>query len=146
MRNTQPIFNIPPLKEKTGHVQVLEKKLKENEDLIEEYQLNIKEWDGSHEQKVGELESLISSLRKTISKKAEKLRSKRLERISKILEIKKKMRGKNYSTKGGEDEGNGTKGDKGKDSKGSKGKGGKKTKTYNYNVLKIAREVLRNTR
>ena len=87
----------------------------------------MKEWEEIHEQKVGELESLISSLRKNISKQADKIRRKSLERISETLEIKKKMRGKKrHGTKGGEDEGDGTKGYKGKDTKRGKGKGGKR--------------------
>ena len=41
-----------------GYVHELEKKLKENEHLIEEYQMKKKESKERHEQKVGELESL----------------------------------------------------------------------------------------
>ena len=56
----------------------VDKKLKENEHLIEEYQLKMKEWEERHEQKVRELERLISNLRKNISKQADKMRSQRL--------------------------------------------------------------------
>ena len=45
----------------------------------------MKEWEERNEQKVGELESLISSLRKNISKQVYKLKGKRLERISETL-------------------------------------------------------------
>ena len=78
-----------------GLVHELNKKLKEKEDLIEEYQLKMKEWEERHEQKVRELERLISNLRKNISKQADKMRSQRLERISETLEIKRQMREKN---------------------------------------------------
>ena len=50
----------------------------------------MKEWEEIHEQKVGELESLISSLIKNISKQDGKLRSKRLERIYESWNLKKK--------------------------------------------------------
>ena len=63
-------------------------------------------------------------MRKTISKQVDKLRRKRLERIFKTLELKKKEE-KNDSTEGGEDEGKGTKGYKCEDTKRGKGKGGK---------------------
>ena len=39
-----------------GPVRVLEKKLREKEYLIEEYQLKMKEWEERHGQKIGELE------------------------------------------------------------------------------------------
>ena len=85
----------------------------------------MKEWEESHEQKIGELESLFSSLRKKFYKQDDKLRRKRLERIFKTLELKKKEE-KNNSTEGGEDEGKGTKGYKCEDTKRGKGKGGKR--------------------
>ena len=72
-----------------GYVHELEKKLKENEHLKEEYQLKMKEWEERHEQKIGELESLVSSLRKTISKQADKIKGKMLEMIFETLAIKK---------------------------------------------------------
>ena len=80
-----------------GYVHELEKKLQENEHLIEEYQLKIKEWEERHEQKLGELESLISSLRKTISKQADKLEGKILEMISKTLQLKSKGEQKTFT-------------------------------------------------
>ena len=48
------------------------------------------------EKKVGELESIISDLRKTISRKADKPKGIRFARISETLKLKKKSRGKNF--------------------------------------------------
>ena len=59
----------------------------------------MKEWEESHEQKVGELESLISNLRKTISRQADKTKGTRLERISETLTFKKQSRGKKFPVK-----------------------------------------------
>ena len=57
----------------------------------------MKEREERNEQKVGELESLISSLRKTISKQDDKLKGKRLERISETLaQLKGKGEEKNF--------------------------------------------------
>ena len=89
--------------------------------------MNSKEWEGSHGNKVGELESIISDLRKTISRQADKEKGKRLARISETLKHKKQSRGKNISSeKGGEGEGKGTKGDDGKGKGKGKGKGRRK--------------------
>jgi len=85
--------------------------------------LKLKEWEGSHGKKVGELESIIFYLRKTISRKDDKPKGTRLARISETLKLKKQIRGKkNSSEEGGEGEGKGTKGDNGK----GKGKGRRK--------------------
>ena len=64
-------------------------------------------------------------MRKTISRKDDKLKGTMLERISKNLKLKKQSRGKkNSSEEGGECEGKGTKGDDGKGN--GKGKGRRK--------------------
>ena len=47
-----------------GPLQVMEKKIKEYEQVVQEYQLKLKEWEESHGKKVGELESIILDLRK----------------------------------------------------------------------------------
>ena len=83
----------------------------------------MKEWEGSHGKKVGELESIIFNSRKTISRKDDKLKGKMLARIFETLTLKKQSRGKKISTEeGGEGEGKGTKGGYGK----GKGKGRRK--------------------
>ena len=85
--------------------------------------MKFKEWEGIHGKKVGELESIIFYLRKAISRKADKPKGTRLERIFESLKLKKKSRGKKISSEeGGEGEGKGTKGDDGK----GKGKGRRK--------------------
>ena len=87
--------------------------------------MKLKEWEGSHVKKVGELESIIFGLRKTISRKADKIKGTRLARIYETLKLKKQSRGKNISSEeGGEGEGKGTKGDNGKGK--VKGKGRRK--------------------
>ena len=65
----------------------MEKKNKECEQVVQEYQLKLKEWEGSHGKKVGELESIISGLRKTISRQDYKPKGARLARISENLKI-----------------------------------------------------------
>ena len=70
----------------------MEKKIKEYEQVVQEYQLKLKEWEGSHGKKVGELESIISDLRKTISRQADKPKGTRLAMISETLKIKKQSR------------------------------------------------------
>ena len=83
----------------------------------------MKEWEGIHGKKVGELESIISDLRKNISRQADKPKGKRLARIFETLKLKIQSRGKKISSEeGGEGEGKGTKGDDGK----GKGKGRRK--------------------
>ena len=79
-----------------GPLQVMEKKIKEYEHVVQEYQLKLKEWEGSHGKKVGELESIISDLRKTISRKDDKPKGTRFARIFETLKLKKKSRGKNF--------------------------------------------------
>ena len=59
----------------------MEKKIKEYEQVVQEYQLKLKEWEGSHGKKVGELESIIIGLRKTIFGKDDKMKGTRLVRI-----------------------------------------------------------------
>jgi len=59
----------------------------------------LKEWEGSHGKKVGELESIISNLRKTISRQADKPKGTRLARISETLKLKKQIRGKKIPMK-----------------------------------------------
>ena len=106
-----------------GPLQVVEKKIKEYEQVVHEYQLKLKEWEGSHGKMVGELESIISDLRKNISRQADKPKGTRLARICETLKLKNKCRGKQFSSEeGGEGEGKGTKGDDGK----GKGKCGRK--------------------
>ena len=85
--------------------------------------------------KFGELVSIISDLRKTISRKADKAKGKRLARISKSLKLKKQSRGKTISSEeGGEGEGKGTKGDDGK------GKGKGKSRRKNTRTCTISLE------
>ena len=92
-----------------GPLQVVEKKIKEYEQLVQEYQLKLKEWEGSHGKMVGELESIISDLRKNISRKDDKMKGTRLAKISETLKLKKQSRGKKISIEeGGEGEGKGT--------------------------------------
>ena len=59
----------------------------------------MKEWEGSHGKKVGELESIIFDLRKTISRQDDKLKGTRLARISETLKLKKQSRGKKIPSK-----------------------------------------------
>ena len=59
------VLNVPLVRIEMGHLQVMEKKIKEYEKVVQEYQLKLKEWEGSHGKKVGELESIIFNLRKT---------------------------------------------------------------------------------
>ena len=61
--------------------------------------MKLKEWEGSHGKKVGELESIISYLRKTISRQADKPKGTRLGRISESLKLKKQSRGKQIPVK-----------------------------------------------
>ena len=61
--------------------------------------MKLKEWEGSHGKKVGELESIISDLRKTISRKVDKPKGTRLARISETLKLKKQSRGKKIPVK-----------------------------------------------
>ena len=70
-----------------GPLQVMEKKIKEYEQLIQEYRLKLKEWERSHGKKIGELESIISNLRKTISRQADKPKGIRLAMTSETLKI-----------------------------------------------------------
>ena len=64
---------------------------------------------------IGELESIIFDLRKTISRQDDKSKGTRLARISETLKLKKQSRGNQISSEeGGEVEGKGTKGDDGK--------------------------------
>ena len=51
------------------------------------------------EKKIGELESIISDLRKTISRKADKPKGTRLARIFETLKVKKQSRGKKIPVK-----------------------------------------------
>ena len=103
----------------------MEKKIKEYEQVVQEYQLKLKEWEGSHGKKVGELESIIFYLRKNISRQVDKSKGTRLARISETLKLEKQSRGKKISSEeGGEGEGKGTKGDDGKGK--GKGKGRRK--------------------
>ena len=53
--------------------------------------MKLKEWEGSHGKKFGELESIISILRKTISRQIDKPKGTRLARISQTLKLKKKV-------------------------------------------------------
>ena len=86
----------------------------------------MKEWEGSDGKKVGELESIIFDLRKTISRQADKVKGTRLVRISENLKLRKQSREKQISSEeSGEGEGKGTKGEDGK----GKGKGRRKNKT-----------------
>ena len=69
----------------------------------------MKEWEGSHGKKVGELESIIFDLIKNISRQADKLKGTRLARFFETLKLKKQSRGKKISSEeGGEGEGKGT--------------------------------------
>ena len=61
--------------------------------------MKLKEWEGIHGKKVGELESIIFDLRKTISRQADKAKGTRLARISKTLKLKKQSRGKKNPVK-----------------------------------------------
>ena len=42
------VLNVPPGRIEMGPLQVMEKKIKEYEQVVQEYQLNLKEWEGSH--------------------------------------------------------------------------------------------------
>ena len=77
----------------------MENKIKEYEQVVQEYQLKLKEWEGSHGKKVGELESIIFYLRKTIYRQANKTKGTRLARIFETLKLKKKVEEKNFPVK-----------------------------------------------
>ena len=66
LKKTPLVLNIPPVRIEMGPLQVMEKEIKEYKLVIQEYQLKLKEWEGSHGKKVGELESIISDLKKKI--------------------------------------------------------------------------------
>ena len=61
--------------------------------------MKLKKWEGSHGKKVGELESIISDLRKTISRKADKPKGTRLARIFETLNLQKQSREKKIPVK-----------------------------------------------
>ena len=61
--------------------------------------MKLKEWEGSHGKKVGELELIISDLGKTIPRKDDKTKGTMLARISETLKLKKQSRGKKIPVK-----------------------------------------------
>ena len=85
LKKRPPILNVPPVRIEMDPLQVMENKIKEYEHVVQEYQLKLKEWEEIHGKKVGELESIISDLRKSISRKADKPKGTRLARISETL-------------------------------------------------------------
>ena len=52
LKKRPPILNVPPVRIEMDPLQVMEKKIREQEQVLQEYQLKLKEWEGSHGNKL----------------------------------------------------------------------------------------------